>query len=147
MPTELQIAEGFQTLFTTMSEFNGVDVVINDDAIYDGAIANAPYLNIMTADDFEYTPASSRIVGTITIPMMLVEEFKTYKETYNNLRKTRQAVIDKVSAGVGMSANGLAGTMVQRISSLTGLEAITYTEGAILPVFVYQVIGIEVELF
>lgn len=149
MPTELQIAQGFQTLFQAMTEFTPDDVVINDGSILDGSILNCPYINILTSEEIDLTPAPARNVGTYTIPVMLVERYTKEKETYDNLRDTRQAIVDEVFTGVGMSANGLEGTLVRRIRNLTGIEPISYADDPeqTFPVYIFQIYGVEVELF
>jgi len=149
MATELAIAQGFQTLFRAMSEFEVGDVVINDDTLYDGEAINCPYVIIYTASDFELTPASSRTNSTMTIPVMHVEVFTTWSETYSNLRNTRQAIIDEVFTAGGMSANGLSGVMVTRIFNLSEIEGLSYEggDGLTSPIYLQQSYGIEVQQF
>jgi len=149
MATELQIAQGYQTLFLAMSEFSSGDVVINDDSIYDGSNTRCPYAIIYTSIDFEIRQASARSNSTITLPVMHVEKFTTYKESYDNLRNTRQAMWDEVFTGVGMSANGLAGVSVVAIRNLSDILDVTYAEsdGKTFPVYIQQLYGIELELF
>lgn len=150
MATELQIAQGFQTLLLAMDEFAPGDVVLNDDSIYDAQGATYKRMVIIwTVEEFDLSPASSRNISRLTVPVVLIEPFTNREETYNNLRATRQAILDEVFTGAGMSANGLEGTMVTRIRNDSEIVEWSYLpdDGDPFPVFVQQAIGVEVELF
>lgn len=149
--SELEIAEGLQTLLQTVTGFSFGDVVINDESLYDGAAVNCPYAIIYTASIFEVTPAPGRNIERYTIPIMLIEEFTDWKETYDNLRTHRQAITDTVFANTGWAANGLEGVMVSRVFNLAGIESVIPVDsepaGVVHPVFLQQSIGVEVEVF
>jgi hypothetical protein len=135
-----------------MNEFAAGDVVMNDDSIYDGAAVRAPYVIIYTSDVFQVTAAPARNLERYTIPFMLIEEFSDWKETLNNLRTHRQAIIDEVFASTGWTADGESGVVVNRVFNLSQIENVLPVDAAlsgaaVLPVFLQQRIGVEVETY
>lgn len=120
--SEKLIQEGLQSIIQGMSEFASGDVVINDWGVMDGAVENAPYVIVETARDFESRQDGQSAVTRWEIGLVLVEAFTDWKETLDNLRDRRQALLDEFNAGDNRSANGLSGVTVDRIMSASTIK-------------------------
>lgn len=119
MTTEFQLQEGVQTCLRTLSAFSNADVTINDWSILDGSSANAPFLIIENSETFE-DRQSVKTPGTVwQLPVVLYERFVNWKDTSNNFRLHRQAILDAFDNADGnfRTAGGLPGVMINRIRS------------------------------
>lgn len=119
MTTELQLQEGLQTCLRTLSAFASADVVINDWTILDGSSANAPFLIIENADEFD-DRQQVKTPGTIWQEQVtLLERWTMWTDTLNNFRLHRQAILDAFDdASTNFrTAGGLSGVMINRIRS------------------------------
>lgn len=114
--TEATIQAGIQDVIQSMSEFANADVIINDWGIFDQPNVHAPYVLITSADNFISRHDAPTAETTYEIPVMLVERFTDWKETYDNLTTRRDALLTKFNAaGTARSANGIAATTVDVI--------------------------------
>lgn len=155
--TELQLQQGFQTLLQSLAIFANADVVIDDDTFLDDSTSSGPWAVIWTSQNARFTPAPGRMVGTITIPISLVEEFKEtggWGTTYAQIRSDRQTIFDGVFTGVGLSANGLDGVSVVDVTYLpfipilpVGATGDDVNAGTAWPVYIESPINVTVELF
>lgn len=113
--SEATIQSGIQAAIQAMSEFADADVVINDYRFKDQPTANAPYVLIENSDDFTSDQDASTPQNTWFVPVTLFERFSDWKETYDNFRTRRQAILDKINSGSVRTAGGLSGTNVRRV--------------------------------
>lgn len=114
--TEATIQAGIQDVIQSMIEFANADVVINDWGILDQSSSDAPYVLITSADNFTSRQDVTTAETTYEIPVMLIERFTDWKETYDNLTTRRDAILTKFNAvGTARSADGLTATTVDVI--------------------------------
>lgn len=154
MATELQLQEGFRDVIQTVNGFSPETVFIDEDEFLDSTIQAAPFVVIWTSQAARFTPSPKRKDGNITIPVSLIEEYIGWGATYQNIRLNRQAIIGKIFEGVGMSANGLDGVLVESIDVEPfqpilpqGVSDDAARSGQALPVFIEAPMSINVRLF
>jgi len=149
--SELSIQEKIQSVIQALTLFEDADVVINDWSIFDRPSIEAPYVLIEDSDDFD---GFQRVVTPETtwgIPINLVERFTDWKETYDNFRARRQAVLDAFN-GTG-DARGDPGLDVQRIRNDSPITPYydklvpAELQAEALPIFVMQRIILECQEF
>jgi hypothetical protein len=150
--TEATIQAGIQDVIQAMPEFAGADVVINDWGIFDQSSSHAPYVLIQSADEVTSRQDVKTAQTVYMIPVMLVERFTNWKETYDNFTTRRDAILTKFNAvGAARSANGIAATTVDVIRSEGPIGEVypAYLEpeerAEALPEFVVQTLIFETE--
>lgn len=97
--SELSIQLKIQEIIQGLSLFSDADVVINDWSIFDRPNIEAPYVLIQTSDDFESLHQVMTAEVRWAIPIVLVERFTDWKETYDKFRDRRQQILDEFNLG------------------------------------------------
>ena len=148
---EKLLQEGIQTTVRAITSTFGYDqVTINDLAMLDEPILNAPYFIILNGDDFLGLQDTITVNGTLNIPAMIVVAFDDWETSLNAFRDARQAVINKFNeVGTARSAGGYEGVDIRRIRPGGPVDYITAEQDnpQALPVFITQQLIFEVELF
>lgn len=136
-------------LLRLTSLFSAGDVTINDWSVLDGSSANAPFVVIEVADDFDSNTENTWL-HSWTIPFTLIVRFEDWDDSSTALRNARQTIIDALRdtthyhASSSLLAWGLRG-----MSAGTGISEIydKYNENAVesLPVYLSQAINLAVE--
>lgn len=91
--SEYAVQTALQTYLQSLSAFDTADVVINDWALLDSQLANAPFVIIETGDDFTSVQTSKIEQTTYSIKVYLFEAFTTWKATLDNLTTRRDAIL------------------------------------------------------
>lgn len=156
MATEKQLQEGIQAVIQALDIFDDRDVTVNDWDVLDRPGVEAPYVVIINLDEFESRMDSTDTQDNQTIKAWLLVWMggRSWKETYDELRDTRQAILDGFNTvGTARSAGGLEGVNVRRIRSLSEIGFI-YNQGVdpeeqpdAIPEYIAQMIGFDVEQF
>lgn len=147
--SELAIAEAIQDTLQAITAFADASVVINDWRILDGSLYRAPFVIIETADTFTSRQDTIIANNRWEIPITLFERFTDWKETYDNLRTRRQAIIDEFNeVGANRAPGGGSVTAdVIRSDSPIGEYYDPHSNPDLnpMPLFVIQRIVLEVE--
>ncbi len=140
--SELAIQQGLQTLIQAMSEFENVDVVLNDYTVLDQWVGKAPYVIISNADTFVSRQDVVTPETRWEIVITLVEFFEDWETTLNSIRTRRQALIDEINSDGGRSAGGLEAVDISELRSSTPITPRfpTYVENTseMEPVYLFQ---------
>jgi hypothetical protein len=154
--TELQLQQGLQAVVQGLDEFDDRDVVINDWAVLDRPVSEAPFLVFINADEFDSRQVTMTATTGYTVKAWLIVYLggREWEDAYNEFRDVRQAIIDKFNAvGTARTAGGIDGVNVPRIYNLSEIGFI-YAQGQdpeltpdALPEYLAQMIAFEVEQF
>lgn len=92
--SEATIQSAIQDALQALAEFNDDDVFIDDWGRLDGPTVNAPYVQILTADDFDQRQDSmDGVKVTWLVRLVLYVRWQDWEDAYPELRDVRQAVI------------------------------------------------------
>jgi len=114
--SEKAIAEALQDTFQALKTYENADVVINDWSILNRSFANAPFIHIETAGEFEARKDTYNDQTTWNIPVTLLVRYKNNEDAYNDFRKYRQEILDTMNSDGNRSA-GLSGVTIDIIHS------------------------------
>lgn len=115
--SEAIIAAAIISDLKAMSEFANVDVVDSDYSILDQSVLKAPYVIVGTSEEFVSRQDVVTPETTWDLPITLVENFKGWQTTLQNIRTRRQAIIDKINSSDVRSAGGLSGVNIDELRS------------------------------
>ena len=144
--SETSIQEKIQGVIQSLPLFADADVVINDWSIFDRPNVNAPYVLIESSDNFESLHEVHTPETLWGIPIILVEAFTDWKETYDNFQERRQQVIDTFAIGGARAGDGLN---IQRIHNDTPISPYydkmipAELQSESMPIFIMQRIILE----
>jgi len=147
--TESAIQSALQTVLLATATFDTGDVTINDWGILDQSTANAPYVIIQTADEFESLFRVDSDENTYQVILNLVVRFVDWDTSKNSFRDTREIV----RAAIADPANAVSGLAVRSVRSGGPINPIydTYGQAEIqedaLPTFLTQRIIAECQEF
>jgi hypothetical protein len=147
--TEKTIQEALQTVLLATSTFSTGDVTINDWGVLDNSTANAPYVVIETADDFESLFRVDSDENTYQVILNLIERFVDWDTSKTAFRDTREIV----RAALANPANAVSGLAVRDVRSGGAISPIyeSYGQAEIqpdaLPVFLFQRLIAECQEF
>ena len=151
---ETAVQAAIQTTIQAMSEFADADVVINDWGIFDQSSLAAPYALITNAENIVSRVDTKSETCTYTIAVILVERFTNWKESMDNLRTRRQALVNAYTGQTtARSAGGLSGTNITavRTDGPIGFEydrGLTAEQMAVaLPAYLVQKLAFDCEEF
>ena len=99
--TEVARMESIQDSLQSMDEFTDAQVVINDNSVLDiggSAVAGQNYAIIYNSDNFISRQDSRTPQTNYDILVMLVVSFENWKETLDDFRALRQAVLDEFNS-------------------------------------------------
>ena len=148
MTTEYDIAVAIQALIQAQDIFAPEDVTLNDYDPLSGPAINAPFAIIRTADEFQIQFRVVTPEQDWAIPVEIFEAFDDHDVTGAKIGLTRQAIIDAIAGGTGLS-----GLVVRQIRSGTEILPVyrTYVpddeQADMLPDFLMQQILIDCEVF
>lgn len=119
MATEKAMQEGVQTALLEITDYFGVgDVTINDMSFLDSPSFNNNYVAILNSDDVAAEQGNISQRGSFRMPLYLACPYDREKESENNFRDVRQAIVDKFNeVGTAVTAGGLEGVRVDRIET------------------------------
>lgn len=157
MATEKQLQEGIQTVLQAVSRFEAEDVTINDWDVLDRPGVQAPFVIIINEDEFDSRMDTTDTQESETVKAWLLVWLgaRTWKEAYDDLRDTRQAIKDAFNTigSTARSAGGLEGVNIRRLRSLSEIGYI-YAQGVdpeeqvdATPEYLAQMLGFDVEQF
>ena len=151
MTTEQALQEGIQDVIQALSEFGANSVTINEDVYLDGTLDASPFVNILNSDtlasmdgvEAPFTPSD-----VYEIPVILYVAFVDWKDTGNEFRDVRQAIVTGFKTAVSRSCNGLDGVEIRTIRAEGPVTGVTYSEqqGPIIPVYLSQSLIFETYL-
>jgi len=147
--SEKTIQEALQTVLVASATYSSGDVTINDWGVLDGPTANAPYVVIQTADDFNVSFSVASDESTWSEILNLVVRFVDWDTTLTAFRDNRQSTISALSS----PANGTVGLAVRNVRSGGPIVPIyeTYADADIqadaLPAFLTQPIVADCQEF
>lgn len=149
--TEKQIQEGLQDEVQTLTAYFSPDtVLINDLSVLDSSLSRSPFFILINADDFELDQGVKSVTGFYYAIGDLFVEFKTWKESLDLFRDTRQAIFDHFNGeNDARTAGGLEGTNITRIRPEGEISYILAdaTDNLSLPIVISQRFIFEVQLF
>lgn len=119
--TEKTIQEAIQAVLVATATFDTGDVTINDWGVLDQSTANAPYVIIETADEFESLFRVDSDENTYQVILNLVVRFVDWDTSKTAFRDTREIV----RAALADPSNATSGLAVRAVRS----------GGAIIPIY------------
>lgn len=147
--TEAQIKAALQTGLQTLTTYfpNSDQVVVDDWGILDRPRDDAPYAQILSAEDFDLEPAPKRHTGNWEPEIALLVKFGDWDTARAEIATIREAVVTYLFANSGL---GLQGVKIERVYAASPFEGV-YIRGArpdeSVPLFLSQRIGVSVEVF
>ena len=111
--SEAAIQADIQDVIQLVDGFSNASVVINDWTILDQSSQNAPYVIILTADDFTSRQDTVTPDTTWFVPILLIVRFVNWADSPTELGTYRQALIDEFNkVSTNRSPGAAAGIMV-----------------------------------